>query len=261
MEAADEFEDSEDLPDNHHETKIDSGVDISFTMSDDFTTPNSSANSNTAPLSFESSVLKWIEEQKTQIDKDVSFSEDEFGDYNILMYETQDAFRHCCKLRMKLLAYEEKIREKDKIIEELQKENLVLRKEHKIPEIEEKNLVLQRKLQEAEYGLVFSDINKDKDDTQRKTLTSICQKYTDKCNNHPSSEEVLIRRNRHVLWAKLNNTEANQESETNDETLLENHTDDSDNDNSFSRSITDDILGMCHVPVLQKNSKLYRFQL
>ena len=252
MKAGDEFEDSEDLSDNHHETKIDSGLDISLTMSDDFTIPNSSANSNTAPVGFESSVLKWIKEEKMQIDNDISFSEDEFGDYNILMYETQDAFRHCCKLRMKLLACEEKSREKNKTIEELQKENLVLRKEHKIPEIEEKILLLQRKLQEAEYGLGFSEISKDKDETQRKTLASICQKYTDKCNNHPSSEEVLIRRNRHVQWDKLNNTEANQESETNDQTLLENHTDDNDNDNSFSRSITDDILGMWYISVLDK---------
>ena len=249
MEVADEFEDSEDLPDNHHETKIDSGVDISLKMSDDFTILNTSANSNTAPAGFESSILKWIKEEKMQIDKDISFCEDEFGDYNILMYETQDAFRHCCKLRMKLLACEEKVREKDKRIEELQKENLVLRKEHKIPEIEEKILLLQRKLQEAEYDLSFSD-SKDKDETQRKTITSICQKYADKCNNHPSSEEVLIRRNRHVQWTKLNDTEANQESETNDQTLLENHTDDSD-DNSFSRSMTDDKLGMWYVPVLE----------
>ena len=76
-------------------------------------------------------------------------------------------------------------------------------------------------------------------------------KQLHQCNNHPSSEEVLIRRNRHVQWTKLNDTEANQESETNDQTLLENHTDDSDNDNSFSRSITDDILGMWYVPVLE----------
>ena len=66
-----------------------------------------------APLkAMENSILKWAKEEKELVGLKETLLNNtvDFGDYSILMYETQDAFNHCRNLRLQLQIAEQQVK-------------------------------------------------------------------------------------------------------------------------------------------------------
>jgi len=145
----------------------DSGVDITTMNSkhvvlenENFTELESSEKEGETDGSGASSdASQWVNREKLIIRESYKDLNDEFGDYNILMYETQDAYNHCRNLRLKL-------KEKDKVIEENENRHKQTEKEiHKLSK-------------------------------KCKYLKSIVTKYKGKLELRYSTEDILLRRNK-----------------------------------------------------------------
>ncbi|XP_066933588.1 uncharacterized protein [Clytia hemisphaerica] len=65
---------------------------------------------------MENSIVKWAKEEKELVGLKETLLNNtvDFGDYSILMYETQDAFNHCRNLRLQLQIAEQQVRLKTK---------------------------------------------------------------------------------------------------------------------------------------------------
>lgn len=105
---------------------------------------------------LENAILKWISKEKELVGLKENLSNNDFGDYSILMYETQDAFNHCRNLRLKLTISEEQLRIKTKQCGTLteQKNHLTRRLQMIDKHYHERERLMQAKLKTCEQQLI-----------------------------------------------------------------------------------------------------------
>ena len=115
-------------------------------------------NSPDGHQSLENYILRWSKEEKDLLRlKDTLLSNNvDFGDYSILMYETQDAFNHCRNLRLQIQISDQQVRLKTKQCNSLmaQREEMK-RAEHQRRKLtQERESVLREKLRKTEQRLI-----------------------------------------------------------------------------------------------------------
>ena len=116
------------------------------------------ARRNSDPQSLENNILRWSKEEKDllRLKEKLLKNNVDFGDYSILMYETQDAFNHCRNLRLQLQISDQQVRLKTKQCNSLmaQREEMK-RAEHQRKKIaQDREVVLKEKLRKTEQRLI-----------------------------------------------------------------------------------------------------------
>lgn len=105
---------------------------------------------------LENSILKWINKEKELLGLKENLGNNDFGDYSILMYETQDAFNHCRNLRLKLQISEEQVRIKSKQCATLNEQKNYLARKLQMTEKQhhEKERLMYAKVKKCEQRII-----------------------------------------------------------------------------------------------------------
>ena len=115
-------------------------------------------NSEGYPQSLENNILRWSKEEKDllRLKEKLLNNNVDFGDYSILMYETQDAFNHCRNLRLQLQISDQQVRLKTKQCNSLmaQREEMKRAEHQRRKTTQDREVVLKEKLRKTEQRLI-----------------------------------------------------------------------------------------------------------
>jgi len=133
---------------------------------------------------MDNTILRWANEEKVLLEAKEGLLHNtvDFGDYSILMYETQDAFNHCRNLRLQLQISEQQVQLKTKQCKTLMEQRTHVKRESQ-RQVEESNQyvhALKEKLLKTEQKLVNLYGENEWLQGKYEEMKTLCVKYRDR---------------------------------------------------------------------------------
>ena len=137
---------------------------------------------------LDNTILRWANEEKEllKVKDGLLHNTVDFGDYSILMYETQDAFNHCRNLRLQLQISEQQVQLKTKQCNTLMEQRTQIKHEaqRQLKESNQHIHNLKEKLLKTEQKLVNLYGENEWLQGKYEEMKTLCVKYRDKYLDH-----------------------------------------------------------------------------